>query len=90
MPSKASRRRYVVVLKAPKSTPAFIVYGNSIVQSMSGNPWFPKTSPPLAKVTILAKAQAATLSGGMAKTTARNDAHAAALALPQRLASHVQ
>lgn len=94
MPSKASYKRHVVVLKVPKSTPAFIVYGNHIVASMTSNPWFPAPSPKLSKMTaalvFLQKAQAATLQGGMAKTTARNDARAAAHKLLQRLASYVQ
>jgi len=70
------------------------VYGYSIVVSMTGNSWFPKPSPSLAKVKAalktLEKAQAATVMGGMGKATARNDARDAAHWLLQQLASYVQ
>ncbi|HTQ43710.1 MAG TPA: fibronectin type III domain-containing protein [Polyangiaceae bacterium] len=94
MPSKASHRRFIVVLKSPRSADAYIVYGHAIVTSMTGNSWFPKPSPSLGKVKAglkaLEKAQAATLMGGMGKATARNDLRDAVHRLLQQLASYVQ
>jgi hypothetical protein len=94
MPSKASHRRYVVVLSAPRSASAYCTYGYSIVTSMTGNSWFPKPSPALSKVktaiAALEKTQAATLMRTMAATSARDVAWAAARRILQQLASYVQ
>jgi len=94
MPSKASYTRYVVILKEPRSASSFITYGYAIVVSMTGNSWFPKPSPPLAKVkaalVAFEKAQAATLSRTMGTATARDAARLAVRRILQLLASYVQ
>jgi len=45
-----SMKRTLVALKSPVSTPAFVIYAETIVAAMANNPYFPSPFPPLAKV----------------------------------------
>jgi hypothetical protein len=44
-------KTYPVALNLPQVVALFIVFGRHVVQSMTGNPWFPSPNPPLATVT---------------------------------------
>jgi hypothetical protein len=87
--------RCITVLKLPKSrVPLFISRARSIVQSMTGNSWFPSPRPTLATVQdaieALATAEAATHGGGQTETSIRNDRHLDLRMLLDELRANVQ
>ena len=84
----------VAILKLPIKVPALILYTQTIVKGMTGNPAFPNAAPLLAQITAaitaLGTAEAATLTRVKGAVATRNAARAALLALLQQLKATVQ
>jgi len=88
-------QRPIASLKLPrKKVHAVIGIANAIVDSMTGNTWFPSPSPTLATVKTaivnLSNAQVAAMTRAMGKVTVRDDERAALVLLLQELRAYVQ
>jgi hypothetical protein len=87
--------RTLAVLKLPEyAAPRLLVQARAIVQSMTGNAWFPAPLPSLktvhAAIDALDAAQTATLARTAGTVAARDEKRLALVLLLQQLCSHVQ
>jgi hypothetical protein len=87
--------RSIAVLRLPKyQAPLLVTRARNIVQSMTGNSWFPSPRPLLATVEdaieALSAAEAATYGGGEAQTSIRNRKGLDLRILLDELRSYVQ
>jgi hypothetical protein len=89
-----SMQRTLVVLKLPTNVPALLRVAQSIVQSMTGNAYFPSPTPPLAAVAAaladLEVAEVARLSNARGTAAVRHVKRAALSSLLMRLKAYVQ
>lgn len=89
-----SMHRVLASLKLPSSAPALVLRAREIVAAVNGNTWFPKPSPPLAKVRVaidkLQKAAADALRGTIGLHSRRDDEQKALVDLLTRLKAYVQ
>jgi hypothetical protein len=87
--------RCLAVLKLPKyEVPLYVSRARHIVQSMTGNSWFPSPRPTLPTVQLaieaLAEAEAATQGGGKEQTSTRDRKHIELRTLLEQLLAYVQ
>jgi hypothetical protein len=87
--------RCLAVLKLPKyKVPLYVSRARHIVQSMTGNSWFPSPRPTLRTVLLaieaLAAAEAATHGGGEEQTSIRDRKHVELKSLLEQLLAYVQ